>query len=359
MPNFRENRLAILEAYSDGNLNEEEFILSFDINRSTNLDLPYWNYEKFDLENMSNDECKAEFRFLKNDIYTLHDVMRFPEEIVCSNGFKVPGLYALCVLLKRFAYPCRYLDIMPRFGLSIPQLSMISNKAMNIIYDDWGHLLRSFEQEWLSPENLSNYANIVHQRGAPLPNCWGFVDGTVRRICRPGVNQRVMYNGHKKIHAIKFQSVVAPNGMVANMFGPVEGKRHDATMLVRSELLTLLQVHSRAPDDTLLCIYGDPAYPLRPQLMAPFRGANLDDRQQIWNTRMNAVRTAVEWVFNDIVNYYKFLDFHKNLKIQLSAVGKMYLVCALLQNARSCFYGSLTADFFDCQPPSIQSYFQN
>ena len=29
-----------------------------------------------------------------------------------------------------------------------------------------------------------------------------------------------IYNGHKRVHAIKFQSVVAPNGLVANLYGP-------------------------------------------------------------------------------------------------------------------------------------------
>ena len=146
--------------------------------------------------------------------------------------------------------------------------------------------------------------------------------------------------------------------MVANLYKPTEGRKHDSTMLARSGLLNDLQVHSRSPDGRLLCIYGDPAYPLRPQLMAPFRGNNLNDQQNQWNSMMSTVRVSVEWVFNDIVNYFKFIDFHKNLKLQLSAVGKMYIVCVLLQNARSCFYGSITSDFFDCDPPNIQNYFQ-
>ena len=52
-------------------------------------------------------------------------------------------------------------------------------------------------------------------------NCFGFVDGTVRPICRLTKHQRVVYNGHKWVHSIKFQSVTLPNGMFANMFGPV------------------------------------------------------------------------------------------------------------------------------------------
>jgi len=41
------------------------------------------------------------------------------------------------------------------------------------------------------------YADAIHAKGAALDNCWGFVDGTVRAICRPKVNQRVLYKDHK------------------------------------------------------------------------------------------------------------------------------------------------------------------
>ena len=82
---------------------------------------------------------------------------------------------------------------------------------------------------------------MVYGQGAPLDNCWGFVDGTVRSVGRPGIHQRVLYNGHKRYHALKFQSVVAPNGLIANLYEPVEGKRHDSGMLVDSDLLNQLQ----------------------------------------------------------------------------------------------------------------------
>ena len=45
-----------------------------------------------------------------------------------------------------------------------------------------------------------------------------------------------------------------------------------------------------------------------------------------YNKAMSAVRISVEWIFGDIINYFKFLDFKKNLKISLRAVGKMYIV---------------------------------
>ena len=106
-----------------------------------------------------------------------------------------------------------------------------------------------------------------------------------------------------------------------------------------------------------MCIYGDPAYPLRLHLQTPFRNAVLTPDMQAFNDSMSAVRVSVEWLFGDIVNYFKFVDFKKKLKIGLSNVGKIYIVCDLLQNALTCLYGNLTSEYFDCHPPSLEDYF--
>ena len=66
------------------------------------------------------------------------------------------------------------------------------------------------------------YADAVHSKGAVLDNCFGFIDGTVRPISRSMSNQRVVYKyGHKRVHALKFQVVSLPNGLIANIYGPV------------------------------------------------------------------------------------------------------------------------------------------
>ena len=81
-----------------------------------------------------------------------------------------------------------------------------------------------------------------------------------------------------------------------------------------------------------MCLYGDRAYPRRIHLQAPFRVGVLTRQMEIFNEKMSAVRASVEWLFADI-SYFKFLDFTKNLRIGLSQVGKMYIVCAILRNA--------------------------
>ena len=309
-------------------IDDEEFVLLYDLNTSGNPDIPYWNYDKFDLDLTSDDEGKSEFRFFCKDMYLLHEILDIPEEISLYNGTYVDSIEALSILLKRFAYPCRYLDLVPRFARPIPQLCMLFNHMMNLIYSNWHH--NNFQQPWLSPANLQQFADAIHQKGAPLDNCFGFVDGTVRIVSRPGRNQRVLYNGHKRVHSIKLQSIATPSGTVANLYELVEGKRHDSKMLAESQVLNQLPQHAFGPAGNVLCMYGDPAYPLRLQLQGPFKGVHITQLQKAWNMSMSQMKISVEWIFGDIANYFKFLDFKKNLKVQLSAVGKMYIVCVLL-----------------------------
>ena len=105
--------------------------------------------------------------------------------------------------------------MIPRFGRPVPQVSMIVSE-MTIMYRE------KLNSPWLAPAELEIFAQAIQNVGPPLTNCWGFVDGTVRRICRPGEIQRTVYNGHKRVHAIKFQAIATPDGLVANLYGAVE-----------------------------------------------------------------------------------------------------------------------------------------
>ena len=136
----------------------------------------------------------------------------------------------------------------------------------------------------------------------------------------------------------------------------VEGKRHDAAMLVDSGLLRDLE-HYAHVDGRPMCVYGDPAYPHRVHLQAPFRNRPLTAEMEAFNKSMSRVRVTVEWLFGDIVNYFRFLDFKKNLKIGLSSVGKLYVVAAILRNALTCMQPNNTSKFFELEPPTVEEYF--
>lgn len=100
----------------------------------------------------------------------------------------------------------------------------------------------------------------------------------------------------------------------------MEGKRHDSGMLRESNLLQRLIPNSIGFNNRILCIYRDPAYPLRQRLQAPFLNGILTPQQAVYNKSMSQVRVSVEWLFRDIIDWFKFLDFKKNLKIGLSPI---------------------------------------
>ena len=133
----------------------------------------------------------------------------------------------------------------------------------------------------------------IHAKGAALSNTSGLIDDTVRPISRPRIHQRIVYNGHKGQHALKYQSITTQSGMIANLYRPGEGKRHDATMLRMSGLKPILEHFSLGPQHERLRIYGDPAYPLRWYLQAPFRGAYVTQQQKAFNDSMAKVQVAV------------------------------------------------------------------
>ena len=186
---------------------------------------------------------------------------------------------------------------------------MISNAVLDFLLNNWGHLLTTFQQNWVLQQHLEHFAKMVYHKGTPLDRCWGFVDGIVRTISRPGMHQRVLYNDHKKYHALRFQPVVAPNNLIANLYGPVEGTRHDSGILIDSGLLNQLQQYSFGQNQRPLFIYGDPAYPLRVHQQAGFKRARLTQQQDDWNIRMSEVRVSVEWIFGDTITYFNFLGF--------------------------------------------------
>jgi hypothetical protein len=55
-----------------------------------------------------------------------------------------------------------------------------------------------------------------------------------------------------------------------------------------------------------MCIYSDPAYPIRMHLQAPFRREGITEEMQDFNRSTSQVRVSVEWLFGDIINISNF-----------------------------------------------------
>ena len=276
MASFRKRREALRLAYDEDLINDEEFVLLYNLNMSKNFDYPYWNYNGFDLDDWNDEECRSDLRSYKADVYRLFEVLNIPEVLITYNRSKFDGMEAFCIFLKRFSYPCRFSDLVSRFGRPVPELSMMSNAISDQIYNNFNHLLHEFDQPWHRSVLLQEYSQKTHEKRAPLKNCFGFTDGSVRPNYRPGVNQRILYNGHKRVHSIKFQSIVIPNGLISNLFGPYQGKKHECSMLRHSGLLDQLLQHAQTPNGEPAFLYSDPAVVciMRYPAQKPMRNVN-------------------------------------------------------------------------------------
>ena len=79
MATFRKVRELLLTSFDDGDISEDEFLLLYNVNRSKNPDIPYQNYEHFDL--------LAEFRFRKSDVpAVLKEAMGLPDSYTREQG---------------------------------------------------------------------------------------------------------------------------------------------------------------------------------------------------------------------------------------------------------------------------------
>ncbi|KAK3733408.1 hypothetical protein QZH41_012167, partial [Actinostola sp. cb2023] len=106
-------------------------------------------------------------------------------------------------------------------------------------------------------------------------------------------------------------TVVTPNGLIAHLFGPIEGRRHDAFMLGVSGLTARLQRFVKQNGEPYV-IYGDPAYGITRNIFGP-------------------------------------------IPCQLAN----YFVASLLINCHTCLYGSVTSSYFEVDPPSLDKYLSN
>ena len=151
--------------------------------------------------------------------------------------------------------------MIPQFGCPVAQLCMIFNQIVDIV--DQQRLLNDFNQPLLRPDILKSYVEAIYRKGSALNNVWGFIDGTTRQCARPRRDQRLVYNGHKRYHCLKYQNITTPNGIIANLFDPLEGRRRDSFVLGLSGVMIQLEQHSFDSRGSSLCISGDARYPLR------------------------------------------------------------------------------------------------
>ncbi|RPA88630.1 hypothetical protein L873DRAFT_1907381, partial [Choiromyces venosus 120613-1] len=162
-----------------------------------------------------------------------------------------------------------YKDTLHSFGCSHTYQSIIFNTVLSFLYDRFRNILY-WDKRHLDGRIIKSFTNSIKDIGG-LENIWGFVDGTQCPISRPEDEQCQFYTGYKWCHAIKFQGITTPDGLIASLIGPFEGKFGDWMVRKGSGIEEILhEIFDEDTEESRVFLYGDPAYSLSFGIICPF-----------------------------------------------------------------------------------------
>jgi nuclease HARBI1 len=143
--------------------------------------------------------------------------------------------------------------------------------------------------------------------------------------------QKATYSGHKRRPGLKWQVITTPDGMLFHICGPYEGRRHDMHLYAESGLDDILSENNLI-DGVQHYLFGGSGYTLRPYLMTPSEGANLNAIELLFNKRMSKARVSVEWAFKYIKKYFSHIAFPRKIALSRTPGGAWYRASCLLWN---------------------------
>jgi hypothetical protein len=280
----------------------------------------------------------------------------FPKTIVTKARDKCSLHDALCMLCMKFAWPTRLGSMVKLFGCSISRMSRIVSHLRRLLFLKFVPALNS--PALLDRATLERFCSAVFAKsGFPGRYIFGFIDGTVRPICKPKHLQSAVYNGKDRLHALKYQAVVTPDGMLQQLGGPWPGARHDMHMVRQSCVLPYLRALPTATDGSLFSIYADCGYAEAPGLVTPYFDGAVNVWHEAINQAMASSRIAVEWAFGDIVLQWSHVDFTRtNQLLSNRKCAQVYLVAGLMTNFLNCFVPNRGSQYFKVQPPVFEEY---
>ncbi|OAD65306.1 hypothetical protein PHYBLDRAFT_71023 [Phycomyces blakesleeanus NRRL 1555(-)] len=170
-----------------------------------------------------------------------------------------------------------------------------------------------------SAENCKTFAEAIYEKSWVYKHIVGFVDGTMQKICcsQEKADQKIIYNGWKHIHCLKYQAIVTPDDITNSLLGPFTGFTHNVRMFDESRTLDCLILHlsTLTPERNSglhYVIYGDQAYQKLLYVYRPFTVYEIKDHPSLKevNRKMSQTRVQVEMEFGKVSQYFKYCKYH-------------------------------------------------
>ncbi|KAJ8566711.1 hypothetical protein ON010_g6410 [Phytophthora cinnamomi] len=273
---------------------------------------------RVDLTSYPDRDALNDYPFTCTQLFELSSAMLIPHVFFSGAGDRILGTEALAMLCYRLSYPGKLSRIRKQFGRSDASCSRIITDLYCFLDEQWGSIL--FFHDAVYTAHHEEYVQAV------LKKTGGLVDAVSMRLRESpeSVLQRAqaasLFKLPRRLYAGRL-------GLCMSFFGPLEGTRHDSTMLKESGLLVYLMDNPALQSITaVMC--GDPAYGVSDRLTSPVRGVDLSRNERDFNVIMSKVRVSIEWLFGIV-------------KLRILAAIRLLYASTSLYRAE---FGSLTHD---------------
>jgi DDE superfamily endonuclease len=335
-----------------------------------------------DSESIQEGMLAASYRFKSREqLRRLAVGFNLPAFFVIPNrGFKFRGEELLLIALECCALGIRYLNLQQKYKIHHSNLCRGVNYFAGWMQDNWGYLLRDHMEFWgeyledsrnvIRDKMLTHYNFDVTANDQDVFKVAMFIDCTIVPSSRTGggpmnpgifalrypyIVQEAFYNGWKKCHGIKKQSIGLANGMAFQVSKGYSCRRHDLHILDESNVdARLVELTSENPPSEQFTCYGDSAYPQMQRISCKRDG----DEHVALNSAMNGCRESIEWMYGDLSRYWKVIGkknaFH--LLTDFEKANDLIDLCFQFNNAWNAMNHNQASQWFQCPPPSFEFY---
>lgn len=309
------------------------------------------------IESFSEAECFRRFRIRKPDLSRILRLLEIPNQLKSENRIVYNGQELFLFTLNRFTHCGCIADMISIYGREITIWYVGFHLMISFLMETWSFLLTDnleFWKPYLVPMSKKIEWKYLQCGGVMPPNTifrvCAFIDCTYIYSCRPGGGPRfpgvgsarndnliqfTFYNGYKKGHGLKYQTVELPNGMACHVYGPKPLRKSDVEILQQSNIHNKWQeLHADVPADDWKVLYGDGIYPIHQFILS-----GVPDFQKI--------RIANELVYGTTAIMFPFLKWRGHLHLRKHKDNPLlYMIGTLFRNISYCLYGGVAASRF-------------
>ena len=117
---------------------------------------------RFQLAKLPSNTCVLRYRFSRPQILLLHRALQLPDIIYSSQRVPIPSVEALCIVLRRLSYPCRWFEFVEEFFHDEAVLSTCFTETIDLLYQRCAEKL-TFDAPMIA-HNVEIAARCVHDR---------------------------------------------------------------------------------------------------------------------------------------------------------------------------------------------------